>query len=331
MSARWPSPRYTLIETDRDEQHHGFADAVRAGLSAPPRSIPCRFLYDEAGSRLFEEICRVPEYYLTRVERGILASRAPDIAALFDGPIVLAELGSGNSAKTRLLIEALLHAHGGLRYVPVDVSRSALEESAQALLGSYDGLEVRAIASEYHVGLHHVRRENERPRLVVWLGSSIGNLTREEAAHFLGRVRASLAGRDRMLVGIDLRKDRRTLEAAYDDSAGVTARFSLNLLARINRELGGDFDLRAFRHVAVYHEDEGRVEIRLVSQKRQRVRVRDLDLDLDVAAGEGIHTENAFKYSRGEIDALAAAAGLAVARRWLDAASRFALLLLAPA
>jgi dimethylhistidine N-methyltransferase len=325
------SPRFTLVAHDTDAHLASLAEEVEAGLTTARKSIPCRFLYDEEGSKLFEEICEVPEYYLTRAERSILEERADEVAEAFDAPITLAELGSGNAAKTHLLIEAFLRAHGLLRYLPVDISAAVLEESAIELLDQYDALEVRAVASEYQEGLRHVRAETGRAKLVAWLGSSIGNLTRLEAASFLKSVRFALAPDDRMLVGIDLRKDARVHEAAYDDAAGVTARFSLNLLARINRELGADFDLGAFRHRAEYREDEGRVEIQIVSLREQHVAIDALDRVVHFSAGEGIHTENAFKYSLEEIEALAHAAGMKTAQRWLDGEQRFSLNLLAPA
>jgi dimethylhistidine N-methyltransferase len=324
------SSRFQLIQTPGERRLASFAEEVSRGLDDRPRHIPCRFLYDEEGSRIFEEICELPEYYLTRAEHEILRAQAAAIAGVFDGPITLAELGSGSSTKTRVLIEALLRAHGRLRYVPVDISQSMLEESALELLERYDGLEVRAIASEYREGLRHVRADDERKRLVVWLGSSIGNLGREEAGGFLAAVRRSLRDCDRLLVGIDLRKGRRELEAAYDDAAGVTARFSLNLLERANRELLADFDTRAFRHRAVYLEDEGRIVIDLVSLRPQRVGIAALRREVGLAAGEAIHVENSFKYSPAEIRALAHTAGLAVQEHWLDAAGRFSLNLLAP-
>jgi dimethylhistidine N-methyltransferase len=322
--------RYTLIDAEPEQGRESFAAAVAAGLARKPRAIPCRFLYDEVGSRLFEEICRLPEYYLTRAEREILAARAERIAARFDRPITLAELGSGSAAKTRLLIEACLRRHGRLRYVPVDISRSMLEESSHALLERYESLEIRAIASELRAGLHHVGAETSRPKLILWLGSSVGNLGRHEAAAFLARVRQAMAPADGLLIGIDLRKDRAVLERAYDDAAGVTARFTLNLLARMNRELGARFDLRAFEHRAVYHEAEGRIEIRIVSRRAQRVAIEALGLELELAAGEGIHAEDSFKYSLEEIDALALGAGMRVGERWLDRAGRFSLSLFAP-
>ncbi len=331
MRASSPRPRYTLIHTEAESHLASFGEEVLSGLSGVPKTLPCRFLYDHVGSQLFEEICDLPEYYLTRVERQILRERSDEIARFFSGPITLAELGSGSSSKTRLLIESLLRCHGRLRYVPVDISRSILEESAQELLERYDALEILAIASEYQDGLRHVRDHTHRPKLVSWLGSSIGNLGRGEAASFLRGVRALMVPADRMLVGIDLRKDAAVLEAAYDDAAGVTARFSLNLLERMNRELAADFDPSLFRHVATYLEEEGRVEIQLQSRKRQLASIGALDLEVEFEAGEGIYTENAFKYSFEEIDDLATEAGLTVEHRWLDADQRYSLNLFAPA
>jgi dimethylhistidine N-methyltransferase len=323
------SQRYTLIDAVPEEE--SFAEAVAAGLAQRPRRIPCRFLYDERGSKLFEEICTLPEYYLTRAEREILVARADRIAALFDRPIVLAELGSGSSAKTRLVIDACLARHGRLRYLPVDISRSMLESSSLELLERYESLEIRAIASELRTGLHHLGRETSRPKLILWLGSSVGNLARDEASAFLARVRCAMTPQDALLIGIDLRKSRSVLERAYDDAAGVTARFTLNLLERMNRELGAHFDLSAFRHQAVYHVDEGRVAIEIVSLRRQRVAIAALGCEIELAHGEGIHTENSFKYSLAEIDALASAADMRVRERWQDHGGRFSLNLFAPA
>lgn len=331
MSPRQAISRFSLIESDSQAHLASLAEEIEAGLGARPKTIPCRFLYDEVGSELFEQICDVPEYYLTRTEHSILAERAAEIADCFDGPLTLAELGSGSSTKTRLLIEACLHAHGSLRYVPVDISSEILEASSLALLDDYQSLEVRAIATEYREGLRHVRKETERPKLIAWLGSSIGNLTRDEAAAFLRSVRSAMSPHDRVLLGIDLRKATHELEAAYDDAVGVTSRFSLNLLHRLNRELDADFDVASFRHSAVYHADEGRVHIELVSERAQRVHIGALDMHFEFAAGEGIHTENSFKYSFEEIEKLSAAAGLQVSRGWTDADERFSLTLLGPA
>jgi len=325
------APRFSMFESNVERHLASFAEEVEAGLSGKPKSLPCRFLYDATGSLLFEEICDLPEYYLTRAERQILERRAESIAARFDEPPVLVELGSGSSAKTRVLIDAFVRAHGELRYVPIDISPSILETSARELLDHYDDLEVRAVASEYEEGLRHLRRENGRAKVIAWLGSTIGNLDREEARAFVGEVREAMHRDDRMLLGVDLRKACGELVPAYDDAQGVTARFSLNLLERINRELGGRFDVSQFRHQADYHEREGRVAIHLVSEVRQRVEIDALGLAVDFDAGEGIHIEDSYKYSVGEIRGLAEEAGLAVEATWLDDDGRFSLNLLAPA
>jgi dimethylhistidine N-methyltransferase len=212
--------------------------------------------------------------------------------------------------------------------MPVDISPTILEESSLALLKAYPRLEIDGIAARYEEGLLRLRDETDRPKLILWLGSNVGNLDRQEAVDFLQQVRAAMAERDRLLMGIDLRKGRVVLERAYDDAQGVTARFNLNLLARINRELGGRFDLSQFRHRAVYHEGRGRVEMYLDSLRDQRVWIERLGRNISFVAGEAIHTENSYKYSTEEIAALAAAAGLSLERQWFDADHRFSVNLL---
>jgi dimethylhistidine N-methyltransferase len=213
--------------------------------------------------------------------------------------------------------------------MPIDISPTILEESSRELLSVYPRLEVVAVAAEYREGLVRLQSETGRPKLILWLGSNVGNLDRGEAAEFLGCVRETMGDADRLLVGIDLRKDRAVLERAYNDGQGVTAQFNLNLLARINQELGGEFDLSRFRHRSVYNEPMGRVEMYLDSLAEQRVRIEALEREISFEAGEGIHTENSYKYSLPEIDALSSAAGLRVERRWLDAEGRFSVNLLA--
>jgi dimethylhistidine N-methyltransferase len=323
------SSRFALTQGDPRAHLDDFATAVAEGLSRPQKSLPCRFLYDEVGSELFEEICDLPEYYLTRTEHALLERRADEIAALLPNPVALAELGSGSSSKTRLLIDALLRRQSALRYVPVDISRTALEDAARSLLSDYDALQVHAIADEYTAGLHHVHAETERPLVIAWLGSNVGNFERSAAAGFLAGVRGQLEARDRLLIGIDLRKDADALEQAYDDAAGVTARFNLNLLGRINRELGGHFDLDRFAHRAVYRVEEGRVELGIHSLEDQEVEIAALDSVAKFEKDEMIHTEDSYKYSLEEIDTLAAASGFEVERRWLDPAGAYSLNLLA--
>lgn len=323
-------PRVLVRGRERLERLDDFAGAVRAGLEAPRKALPCRFFYDEEGSRLFEAICELEEYYPTRAEAEILREHATEIAAAAGGECDLVELGSGSAVKTRILIEALLERWGRLCYAPLDISRSALEGCARTLARDYPGLTISALACEYAEGLAVLAAGSERRRLVLWLGSNVGNFGRAEGADFLARVRGRLGREDRLLIGIDLRKERGVLERAYDDAAGVTARFNKNLLVRINRELGGEFDLDAFRHRARYLEAEGCVEMHLVSLRAQRVRVASIGLEVHFARGEEVHTESSYKYSLREIDELAARAGFDVAQRWLDAGERFSLNLLAP-
>jgi L-histidine Nalpha-methyltransferase len=324
------SRRYAWIEEKREARRDSFAQAVDDGLGSEPFSLPCRFFYDAVGSQLFEEICELPEYYLTRAEREILARHADAIAARCPTPLFLAELGSGSATKTRLLIEAFLRAQRSLRYVPVDISQSMLEQSAESLLDDYHGLEITAIASEYREGLHHLGKDTRLPKLIAWLGSNIGNFSRADAHHFVNGIRDAMNGEDRLLLGVDLRKDARTLELAYDDTRGVTARFNKNLLARINRELGGAFDLADFRHRARVVDGGGRVEIGLVCERSCEVRVGALGRSFRFALGDFIHTEDSTKYSEGEIAELASAAALRVDARWLDSGGRFCVALLAP-
>jgi L-histidine Nalpha-methyltransferase len=320
--------RLTLVEAD-GAVPSDFAADVRAGLTGSRKRLSCQYLYDAEGSALFEEICALPEYYLTRAEQEILDAHAGEIVAACPADAALVELGSGSAKKTRTLIEAALAQRSPLRYVPIDISRTMLEDSSRALLDDYPGVEITAIAAEYRAGLRWLERQRA-PKLVLWLGSNVGNFSRTEAARFLRSVRATLSPSDRLLMGVDLRKARAVLEAAYDDAAGVTARFSLNILRRMNRELGGHFDVDAFAHRSRWNERLGRIEIQIESLRAQTVRLDALRLDVPFRAGERIYTESSYKYSFAEIERLAHAAGLVLEQRWLDAARRFSVNLLAP-
>ena len=311
------------------------ADAL-AGLTATPKSLPPKWFYDAQGSALFEKITELPEYYPTRAERSILTAAAAEIAGL-SGARVLVELGSGSSEKTRLLLSAL-RAAGSLRaYVPVDVSESALIGAEEALAVEYPGLAVHAVVSDFeqYLGLEPDANEANGegaagPRLVAFLGSTIGNMVPAERASFLRRVRASLRPGDSFLLGTDLVKDAGVLVAAYDDSAGVTAAFNKNVLAVLNAELGADFDLDAFEHVALWDPANEWIEMRLRSCSQQRARVRDLDLDVRFAAGEEMRTEVSAKFRRAGVEAELAAAGLALRAWWTDAGGQFGLSLSVP-
>ena len=218
-----PQGRFRLIAMDTHTGLAAFARNVRKGLTSRPKQLSCCYFYDREGSLLFEEICELPEYYLPAAERSILNAHAAEIADSFPDEAVLVELGSGNAAKTRLLIDAFLGRQPTLRYVPVDISRTALEDSSRLLLQEYPGLEILAVAGEYHEGLRHLQAAGPQAKLILWLGSNVGNFNRDEATHFLGKVRQTMSPADRLLAGIDLRKERHILKRAYDDSRGVTA------------------------------------------------------------------------------------------------------------
>ncbi len=321
--------RFQLQEGSAEMARDTFAQEVREGLAASPKRLACRYFYDAAGSQLFEEICALPEYYVTRAEREILAERAEDIIAPFDTAIDLVELGSGSASKTRMLVEALLRRHGCLRYVPIDISRAALERSANELLRDYAGLTVSGIVAEYGAGLRWLQRSHEASRLILWLGSNIGNLHRKDATQFVRQISETMRPVDRLLLGIDRRKPRAILEAAYDDRQGVTARFNFNVLTRVNRELGGRFDLERFAHRAVFNEAQGRVEMHLVSEQSQDVAIDALETSVGFRAGETVHTENSYKYSWPEIEQLASEAGCRILAHYQDLRSQFSSVLLA--
>ena len=295
MTAHSDGERFTLISGPEPDLLREFREAAREGLAAQPKRLPCQYLYDARGSQLFDEICRQPEYYPTRTEAGILKTIAEDVVNLFEREPVLVELGSGSADKTRSVIEALLARHGKARFEPIDVSRAALESSAQGLLADYAKLVVYAVADDYIAGFEHLagRTEtNAAPRLILWLGSSIGNFQRDAAGPFLAQVRAKMKRHDRLLVGFDLRKDAHVLEAAYDDAAGVTAAFIRNLLTRMNRELGADFRPEAFAYRATYDVQVGRVEMWLESPDAHVVTFADPAWNVKFEKGEGIHMEN---------------------------------------
>jgi L-histidine Nalpha-methyltransferase len=301
-----------------------FADDVRSGLSAPHKRLSPRFLYDDLGSALFDAITALPEYYLTRAETEILKAHAGEIIDAVGFPVELIELGSGSAQKTRFLIDAAFERQRSVRFCPIDISSAALDASARALRSEYPGIVVDGINAEYLSGLARLSRNGARRRLALFLGSNIGNFEPEEARSTLSALRGVLDPGDGFLLGADLRKDPRVLEAAYDDPTGVTAAFSRNLLGRMNRELGGHFDIATFEHTARYDEAKSRIEIRLVSTVRQDVAIDALGLVAHFEAGEPIYTESSYKFDDKSISALADAAGFAVAGRFTDASVNFA-------
>jgi len=291
-----------------------FLEDVVAGLSLPQKALPPKYFYDAKGSKLFERICRLPEYYLTRAELSLTREHIASIARFAGKGGELLEYGSGESLKTRLLIRALRPT----TYLPVDISLSALERASARLAREFPWLRIVPVAADFSRPLDLPAAKGQRT--AYFPGSTIGNLTPDEAHGFLARARTQAR---RMLIGTDLKKDANVLHAAYNDSRGVTAAFNLNLLARINRELGGDFDLESFAHYAFYNAPRGRIEMHLVSLEKQTVKLGAHRFGFE--RGESIHTENSHKYSSEGFRALAADAGFAQTRCWSDRKGLFAL------
>jgi L-histidine N-alpha-methyltransferase len=301
----------TLVDLAPTED--SFRDAVIDGLSQRRKAIPCKFLYDAAGSALFEQICDLPEYYPTRSERRILRQRADEIAELAGPGAQLVEFGSGSSEKIRLLLDAVRPSH----YVPIDISREPLAAAADALAGAYPDVEIVPICADYTRDDFVLALPWSRgARLGFFPGSTIGNFEPEEAEAFLDRCAGVLGAGSGLVIGVDLKKPTEILHAAYNDARGVTAAFNLNLLARMNRELDADFDAARFAHDAFYAEREGRIEIYIRSLVAQRVRVAGAEYRF--AAGERIHTEYSYKYDLDEFQHLAGRAGFYPVRAWTD-------------
>ena len=299
------------------------AEDVERGLSAPSKSLPPKLFYDAAGSALFEEITRLPEYYLTRTELKVLTERAEEIAQRCPARASIVELGSGSSAKTRVLLRALRSRTLKIPYYPVDISPAALHEAKDALRQEMPSLQVTPTIADLAGDLRFLRHI-PAPRVVLYIGSSIGNMERREADGFLRKLRARLDPGDALLLGTDLVKDREILLAAYNDAAAVTARFNLNLLARINRELGGHFDPNAFRHDAVWNPRQSRIEMYLESLRQQHVAIDALGLRIPFARGERIHTENSHKYTVRGARQMLRQAGFAPQATWTDERKWFA-------
>lgn len=309
---------------ERAESEGTFAEDVRTGLLARPKKLFPKYFYDELGSKLFDAICLLPEYYPTRAENEILERYADEIAVAVEGYKTLLEMGSGSASKTRSIIEALLKQQADLLFIPVDISATALETSSRVLLQSYPKLRIEAYAGDYYDGLAALRERPEGAHtLALFLGSNIGNFDADEANRFLRALRNVLRAGDALLLGADLKKEPSILEAAYDDALGVTAAFDRNLLVRINRELEADFNPRGFRHFAIYNQEIGCVESYLESLREQTVHLGKLDLDIRFEQGERIHTENSYKYDLEGLSSMAALTGFTRARTWLDAREQF--------
>lgn len=314
------------LRIDRHLSTEFVTDSLRAdaqsGITAAPKTLPPKWFYDEQGSELFEDITRLPEYYPTRAEREILVSRSSEIAAL-SGATTLVELGSGSSEKTRVLLDAMRTAGRLQRYVPVDVSDTAVLGAADLLLAEYPDLHVHAVVADFEHHLELLPRGGRR--IVAFLGGTIGNLLPPERRAFLARLRATLEPGEALLLGTDLVKSPEVLVAAYNDSAGVTAAFNKNVLYVLNRELKADFEPDAFVHVAVWDAENEWIEMRLRSLREQRVSVAELNLEVDFAQGEEMRTEVSAKFRRERVREELSAAGFRLDAWWTDAEGRFAL------
>jgi L-histidine Nalpha-methyltransferase len=305
-----------------DSAYHALCRDVSIGLRKTPKSLPPKWFYDSVGSELFDQITRLPEYYPTRAEAEILRARSAEVASA-SGADTLVELGSGTSEKTRMLLDALREGGSLRRFVPFDVDASMLEAAATAIQREYPGVEIEAVCGDFEEHLAEIPGGGQR--LFVFLGSTIGNLTPGPRADFLATLAALLRPGDSLLLGTDLVKDSGRLVRAYDDAAGVTARFNRNVLAVINRELDADFDLAAYRHVARWNAEEERIEMWLRADQRQRVRVGALDLTVEFATDEEMLTEVSCKFRPDAVAAELAAAGLRRTRWWTDDAGDFGL------
>jgi dimethylhistidine N-methyltransferase len=316
------SPNRLAAFHDLEPALEDFGAAVIAGLASTPKTLPCKFFYDQKGSQIFDQICDLAEYYPTRTEIGLLEAKSAEMAELFGPACHVIEFGSGSSVKIRILLGALDAPAG---YTALDISRDHLLQAAESLAVAYPDVPVAAVCADFTrpFDLPDVF-EGAARRLGFFPGSSIGNFTRVEAAGFLEASRKILTGPDAgFLVGVDLRKDPAILNAAYNDAKGVTAAFNLNLLTRANRELGADFDLDGFRHHAFYNEDEGRVEMHLISTRAQEVSIGERRFSF--VADETIHTENSYKYAPEEFQDIARTAGYRAERLWIDENQLFSL------
>lgn len=303
----------------RPDDARAFAEEVLVGLSEHPKRLPSKFFYDDEGSRLFQQICELDEYYPTRIERTILRRYAGAILeTVADTHLNLVDLGAGDGHKTAHLLEWLLGRGSDLRYVPIDISEGAMTHAVESLGKKFPRLEIRGIVADYFEGLSWIAQQTDRRNLVLFLGSNIGNFDKPRARAFLRRLWNALNRDDRLLIGFDLKKDIELLLRAYNDHAGVTAQFNLNLLERINRELGGNFDLNRWRHYGTYNVFTGAMESYLVSLEDQVVRIDALEHEFQFAPWEPIFTEYSYKYLESDIDALARSAHFAIDRKFHD-------------
>jgi len=319
--------RLRYYEPNGEHVYKTFADEISNSLRSNQKSINPKFFYDEKGSHLFEKICTLPEYYLTNAEISILNQLDDKLSPHLDGDFRLVELGSGASTKTRILIQILERLQTYVEYIPIDISR-ILKTSSRILQSDFKRLYITGIIDEYESGLKFLKYYDTKKNLIIFLGSSFGNFDLEDGSKFLSKINSAMKKDDLFLIGLDLVKDKKILECAYNDSEGITAQFNLNILSRINSELGGNFDLQKFRHHAVYNEDQNKSEMYLRSIDRQTINIPQADLILNLEKDELIHTENSQKFTISNIKQMSEKAGFEIKDMWYDEKQYFAMILL---
>ena len=319
--------RLCYYEPSKNKTEKTFVDELSASLNQKQKSIPPKFFYDKNGSELFESICELPEYYLTRTEINILRKLDSKLPVHMNGEFKLVELGSGSSYKTRILLSMLEKLQKHVEYFPIDIS-TILKESTTTLLDDYENLHMTGIIDNYENGLKFVKNHDNKKNLIVFLGSSFGNFDYEPGLQFLDQINSSMKDGDLFLIGLDLVKNTNMLERAYDDSCGITAQFNLNVLSRINSELDSNFNIDKFAHHAVYNESKNRIEIYLRSLENQIVNITKAGISLQIKQNELIHTENSYKYTIPKIKKMFSAAGFRIRDMWFDEKRYFCLVLL---
>lgn len=335
MSILKKSLRYKKYEIDKrlcyfkpysTRIERSFADEIISGLNSKQKTISSKFFYDLRGSELFDKICTIPEYYLTRTEVKILNSISDELSSILGSGFRIVELGSGSSTKTRIILDVLDRNQPSIEYFPIDISE-ILAESSEVLLKSYPKLKITGIIDTYEEGLKFIEDYDEKKNLILFLGSSLGNFSEDDATVFLQKINSVMKTSDLFLIGLDLVKDKKILEDAYDDSLGVTSQFNLNLLDRINSELGGNFDTQNFEHHSVYNEASQRIEMYIKSKKSQTISLAKTNTNIDFKEGELIHTEYSHKYTIPQIKRMMKNCNFKIKNMWLDSDQHYCVLI----
>lgn len=320
------NPRLNCFKPHSKKTEQTFAQEISSSLTGDSKSISPKYFYDDKGSQLFEKICELPEYYLTRTEIKILNQIQNDLKSYLTENMRLVELGSGSSIKTRLILDVFDKIQSKIEYFPIDIS-DILKDGCQQLLDDYEKLHVTGIIDTYHGGLEFIKNFDDTPNLIAFLGSSFGNFSETDGNNFLKQINSSMKDSDYFLIGLDLVKEKEILENAYDDTKGITAKFNLNVLSRINEELDGNFDLDNFSHHAIFNESEQRIEMYLKSSSNHSVTIPKSNLKIDFQEDELIHTEHSHKYTIPQIEKMLENAGFDINRIWQDEKRHYALIL----